>query len=66
MDFGKSRATMVTNSKTHFDDVAGLTEEKGELAEIVDFLKDPEKYNAMGARIPKGVILWALPEPVRP
>ena len=61
MDFGKSRATMVTNSKTHFDDVAGLTEEKGELAEIVDFLKDPEKYNAMGARIPKGVILVGPP-----
>ncbi len=61
MDFGKSRATMVTDSKTHFDDVAGLTEEKGELAEIVDFLKDPEKYNAMGARIPKGVILVGPP-----
>ena len=61
MDFGKSRATMVTDSKTHFDDVAGLTEEKGELAEIVDFLKDPEKYNTMGARIPKGVILVGPP-----
>ena len=62
MDFGKSRATMVTNSKTHFDDVAGLTEEKGELAEIVDFLKNPEKYNARWVRASrKGVLLVGPP-----
>ncbi|MCD8330582.1 MAG: ATP-dependent metallopeptidase FtsH/Yme1/Tma family protein, partial [Lachnospiraceae bacterium] len=57
MNFGKSRATMVTGNDTNFDKVAGLREEKEDLEEIVDFLKDPEKYNRLGARIPKGVLL---------
>ena len=56
MDFGKSRATMVKESnETTFEDVAGLQEEKEDLEEVVDFLKDPEKYTRLGARIPKGV-----------
>ncbi len=63
MNFGKSRAQM-TNGGDHrvtFDDVAGLEEEKGDLEEIVDFLKNPEKYTNLGARIPKGVILVGPP-----
>ena len=47
--------------KVRFDDVAGLEEEKGELKEIVDFLKRPEKYTKMGARVPKGVLLYGKP-----
>ena len=47
--------------KVRFDDVAGLEEEKGELIEIVDFLKRPEKYTKMGARVPKGVLLYGKP-----
>ncbi|MCD8053263.1 MAG: ATP-dependent zinc metalloprotease FtsH [Lachnospiraceae bacterium] len=61
MNFGKSRATMVTGNDTNFDKVAGLREEKEDLEEIVDFLKDPEKYNRLGARIPKGVLLVGPP-----
>ncbi len=61
MNFGKSRATMVTNSNVTFNDVAGLQEEKEDLAEIVDFLKDPGKYTRVGARIPKGVLLVGPP-----
>ena len=48
-------------TKVRFDDVAGLEEEKGELKEIVDFLKRPEKYTRMGARVPKGVLLYGKP-----
>lgn len=63
MNFGKSRATRIDpekNGKT-FNDVAGLTEEKEDLEEIVDFLKNPAKYIEVGARIPKGVILEGPP-----
>lgn len=61
MDFGKSRASVVTDSKVRFDDIAGLEEEKEELEEIVDFLKDPGKYTRVGARIPKGILLVGPP-----
>ncbi len=63
MDFGKSRATMVgpKESSVRFSDVAGLDEEKEDLQEIVDFLRDPQKYTRVGARIPKGVILTGRP-----
>ena len=63
MNFGKSRARMLDPSarKTTFSDVAGLKEEKEELEEIVDFLKDPGKYTRMGARIPAGVLLVGPP-----
>ncbi len=61
MNFGKSKAKMSTTNKVRFDDVAGLDEEKEELSEIVDFLKEPSKYTSLGARIPKGVILVGPP-----
>lgn len=63
MNFGKSRARKVTDpdKMMHFDDVAGLVEEKQDLEEIVDFLKNPAKYTTVGARIPKGVILVGPP-----
>lgn len=61
MNFGKSRAQMVQGMTTTFKDVAGLKEEKEDLEEIVDFLKNPSKYNAVGARIPKGVLLEGHP-----
>ena len=63
MNFGKSRARMISGdaNKVTFKDVAGLNEEKEELEEIVDFLKDPVKYTNLGARIPKGVILTGPP-----
>ena len=63
MNFGKSRARMVAPGQEQitFRDVAGLVEEKEDLEEIVDFLKDPAKYTAIGARIPKGVILVGSP-----
>ena len=63
MNFGKSRAKMTTdeNKKVTFQNVAGLREEKEELEEIVDFLKEPKKYTRLGARIPKGVLLVGPP-----
>ena len=63
MSFGKSKARMHTDSdkRVTFDNVAGADEEKEELAEIVDFLKSPERYNRLGARIPKGVLLVGPP-----
>ncbi|MBK5898346.1 ATP-dependent zinc metalloprotease FtsH [Catonella massiliensis] len=63
VNFGKSRARMSSDKdkKVTFNDVAGLKEEKDELEEIVDFLKNPAKYNSIGARIPKGVILTGPP-----
>lgn len=67
MNFGKSRAKMSNDKdrKVTFNNVAGLHEEKEELEEIVDFLKNPRKYTDVGARIPKGVILTGLRERVR-
>lgn len=63
MNFGKSRAKMASTDgkKVTFEDVAGAQEEKAELAEIVDFLKQPDRYRKMGARIPKGVLLVGPP-----
>lgn len=63
MNFGKSKAKMANldGKKVTFKDVAGADEEKGELEEIVDFLKQPKKYIEMGARIPKGVLLVGPP-----
>ncbi len=61
MAFGKSRARNVERSKVKFTDVAGSEEEKEELKEIVDFLKNPRKYTELGARIPKGVLLVGPP-----
>lgn len=63
LTFGKARIKRLTDDKkkTTFDDVAGVDEEKEELAEIVDFLKDPNKYSDLGARIPKGVLLVGPP-----
>ena len=63
MNFGKSRAKMTVNeeNKVTFKDVAGLEEEKEDLEEVVDFLKNPQKYTKVGARIPKGVILVGPP-----
>ncbi|AOZ92800.1 ATP-dependent zinc metalloprotease FtsH [Paenibacillus crassostreae] len=63
MNFGKSKARLYTEEKKKvtFEDVAGADEEKQELVEIVDFLKDPRKFAAVGARIPKGVLLVGPP-----
>ena len=63
MNFGKSRAKLTNKEDIHttFDNVAGLKEEKEEVEELVDFLKDPGKYTKIGARIPKGVILVGPP-----
>ena len=60
-NFGKSRARMTKTNDINFDKVAGLAEEKDDLVEIVDFLKNPKKYTDVGARIPKGVILVGPP-----
>lgn len=61
MNFGKSHARLSTGGEVTLKDVAGLKEEKEELEEIVDFLKDPGKYTRVGARIPKGVLLEGAP-----
>jgi cell division protease FtsH len=63
MSFGKSRARLMDNQKEKvtFEDVAGIDEAKEELTEIVDFLKEPEKYTRLGGRIPKGVLLVGNP-----
>ena len=62
MDFGKSRARLSEdNNKVTFKDVAGLDEEKEEVQELIDFLKNPKKFQKMGARIPKGVLLVGPP-----
>ncbi len=61
MNFGKSRAQMTTESPVTLKDVAGLKEEKADLEEIIAFLKEPAKFTALGARIPKGVLLEGPP-----
>lgn len=63
MVIGKSKARLIEEDENtvRFDNVAGIEEEKGELKEIVDFLKNPQKYIEMGARIPKGVLLVGRP-----
>ena len=62
MDFGKSKAVLVDGEKTAtFKQVAGLQEEKEEVQELIDFLKNPKKFQSMGARIPKGVLLVGPP-----
>ncbi|MBQ3510875.1 MAG: ATP-dependent zinc metalloprotease FtsH [Bacilli bacterium] len=62
MDFGKSRARLNSdNNKVTFKDVAGLKEEKEEVKELIDFLKNPKKFQKLGARIPKGVLLFGPP-----
>ena len=61
MDFGRSRAKLNEEAKAKFSDVAGLVEEKEEVAELIDFLKNPKKFQKLGARIPKGVLLVGPP-----
>ncbi len=62
MDFGRSKARLSSDKdKKNFKDVAGLTEEKEEVAELIDFLKNPKKFEKLGARIPKGVLLVGPP-----
>lgn len=63
MNFGKSKARLYSEEKKRvtFNDVAGADEEKAELVEVVDFLRDPRKFTAVGARIPKGVLLVGPP-----
>ena len=61
MDFNKSRARRIQDSKTRFDDVAGCNEEKAEMEEIVEYLKDPKKYTKFGAKLPKGILLVGSP-----
>ncbi len=60
-DFGKTKAQVISNVKVRFSDVAGADEEKEELKEVVDFLKNPQKFTALGARTPKGVLLVGNP-----
>ena len=61
MSFGKTRARTNVSTKVKFDDIAGMDEEKAELQEIVEFLKNPQKFTNLGARIPKGVLLVGRP-----
>ncbi|MBQ9402787.1 MAG: ATP-dependent zinc metalloprotease FtsH [Clostridia bacterium] len=61
MNFGKSRARLNTETELTMDDVAGMVEEKNELKEVVEFLKSPQRFRDMGARIPKGIILVGAP-----
>ena len=61
MDFNKSPARRENHSKTRFADVAGCDEEKAEMVEMVDYLKDPKKYSKYGAKLPKGVLLIGSP-----
>ncbi len=61
MNFGKSRARLNTETDLTMDDVAGMVEEKNELKEVVEFLKSPQRFRDMGARIPKGIILVGAP-----
>ena len=61
LEFNKSRARRMTNSKVHFDDVAGAEEEKTEMAELVSYLKEPRKFAKFGAKLPKGVLLVGPP-----
>ncbi|MCQ2802276.1 MAG: ATP-dependent zinc metalloprotease FtsH [Bacilli bacterium] len=61
MDFGKSRARRVLDSKVRFKDVAGCDEEKAEMMELVEYLKDPQKFTRFGAKLPKGVLLVGHP-----
>ena len=61
MNFGRSRAKLSRDSKVNFTNVAGLEEEKEELEEVVDFIKNPQKYTSVGARIPKGMLLVGPP-----
>ena len=68
MSIGKSRANLYVDKETGvtFNDVAGVDEAKEELKEIIDYLKTPEKYQRLGGKIPKGVLLVGLREPEKP
>ena len=61
LEFGKSRARLEGNIKVRFNDVAGADEEKEEMAELIEYLKNPKRFSRMGARIPKGVLLFGAP-----
>ncbi len=65
-DFSKSRARLEDDIRVRFEDVAGCDEEKEEMEEIIEYLKNPKKFAKMGARIPKGIIMVGPPGPVRP